>query len=160
MKFFSVAATKARKMDEMRPAYTANLGLATHREKGMGAGKRDLKEGGGRRGGLCFPLYISHELYAVRRGVKNLQETSEQLQFKERGIRWHNRISFENFSSTPRTIGFRNNRGQFVNFNPSCGKTKEFERSFSLLAPKPRTAWKSMPKVACNELVSCCRENG
>ena len=45
-------------MDEMRPTYTANLGLATHSEKKTGAGpagRRDLKEGGGVAGGAaCF----------------------------------------------------------------------------------------------------------
>ena len=64
----------------MRPAQCGIFGIShPQREREKETGRRDLKEGEVWRGrGLCFPRYFSHELCAVRRGVKNLQETTKK----------------------------------------------------------------------------------
>ena len=123
-------------MDEIRPARYGKFGIShPQRERDRETGRRDLKEGEegygrGRGGGLCFPPYFSHELGPVRRGVKNLQEAKYNWSPKKEefgGI-----IGFP-----PKTSIALSQPGQFVTFNPSYGKTKEFERSFPSLSPKP-----------------------
>ena len=130
------------------PPNTANLGLATHRERER---ERDGEEGFEGRGGVARARALLPSLLFPRTLCCETWGKEFTRNHEERGNRQHNRISYKIFYR-PLTIGFRN-KGQLVNLNPSSGKAKEFERSFSSLAPKLKASCHT--GIAYNERDSC-----